>query len=879
MKLYLVLLFGFVVSSVALCQGQILKGVVIDDANRAPIDFATVVVQSCIDSSYIDYGMTNSDGSFQFDLSADLDSVLLIVSKLGLQAYEQKIRLNKTTLTVKVIMYQQAIKLDNVIIKAQGSGIKINKDTTLIDAKRFATGDERVMEDLIRKLPGIEVGENGKIKYLGKDITKVLFDGDNLLGSNYTTGVKNISVKVIDKVEIIDHYLDNPLFKGIMASNEMVLNIKVDEAFKGDISGNASLGTGYGEDLKYAGGVNLFGIMKKLKLFTLNGIENTKSSADDFNPLYLFAKNESKFSKDAFDESTSLINRTQSQASAFLSSKYFIRGRDYINDVNMIKNLNKNHKLVINGKYNVRNDGSDEYNTYNYFQNTDTLTILSSDGLNARMRNFNISIGSEVIDLSRNYSLTSEVMVYNNKNTFRQSLVRNNADLTTDQSFVPEYLKVKSEFNKRIDGGILQVFAEFQKRQSNEEGTYFNPLLVSEFGTADVRQRIDNDLTSGQFYVKYMNRKRWFFDLQLGVQSYQSDITTSLSQSSSASKDFSANANHRRDMDYFLNFIRKGIIKDITYGLKTGLIYSKVKSGLGTDFLLPTVDLTLDYEIQNLWNIRFVSTLNQKLQPIENNLLNFYMQDFQTKFFGIQDIEKSTFHESKFLLSHKDPYKGFYFNLNAGYKNSGNIVGNNFEFDNSQIFSTRLFVPVNQNVKYAGTNFNYISVLLKSRLAGSINYSAQNNVNRVNDIQRDVNLKILATTLEYGTAYKVFNFSINYSNILSKIRIEGNANIQDFSQNKLFLKLTLDHKKILSFQHVLNYNSFNSNGVINKFVSTEFFVKYKINKHNLNYIDLNIINPMNAKNYQTNNITDYYTSQYLVNAVQRFFLVTVNFNI
>src|SRR5690606_27441794 len=101
------------------------------------------------------------------------------------------------------------------------------KDTVVFNINSYKDGTERKIEDVLRKLPGIEINElSGIIKYKGKSIETVMLEGDDLFGSNYTLGTKNINADMVTEVEAIENYSENALLKGIEHSEKVALNLK-----------------------------------------------------------------------------------------------------------------------------------------------------------------------------------------------------------------------------------------------------------------------------------------------------------------------------------------------------------------------------------------------------------------------------------------------------------------------------------------------------------------------------------------------------------------------------------------------------------------------------------------------------------------------------
>lgn len=160
-------------------------------------------------------------------------------------------------------------RLEEVVIIGKKRQFEIKEDTIAYTVSRFTDGSERKIEDVIRKLPGIELNERtGLIKYKGKAIETVTLDGDNLFGYNYMLGTKNINVDMVDQIEAIDNYSENPLLKGIEQGGKVALNLKLKKGIT-DFSGDIDFGVGLfnNKTQAYDLSSNILGITNTYKSF------------------------------------------------------------------------------------------------------------------------------------------------------------------------------------------------------------------------------------------------------------------------------------------------------------------------------------------------------------------------------------------------------------------------------------------------------------------------------------------------------------------------------------------------------------------------------------------------------------------------------------
>ncbi|APY07407.1 hypothetical protein BWZ20_03425 [Winogradskyella sp. J14-2] len=218
-------------------------------------------------------------GSFSYNLKNNYKSILLITKSNGYISDTiviSNIQKNRTYNLDIFLNRDNNTLLDEVVILAKKKAFKIKKDTISFNVSRFLDGSENKIEEVIKKLPGIDVNSNtGEIKYKGKSIETVTLDGDNLFGFNYTLGTKNINVDMVEQIEAIDNYAENPLLKGIEQGGKVSLNLKLKKG-RIDFSGNADFASGLFENgsISYDISSNVLGITKSYKSFATLGYNN-----------------------------------------------------------------------------------------------------------------------------------------------------------------------------------------------------------------------------------------------------------------------------------------------------------------------------------------------------------------------------------------------------------------------------------------------------------------------------------------------------------------------------------------------------------------------------------------------------------------------------
>ncbi|MFN8303827.1 MAG: carboxypeptidase-like regulatory domain-containing protein [Saprospiraceae bacterium] len=261
-----------------LCKGQTLKGQVCDSAGTA-IAYATVIVYNHVNDSIIAYTATNETGGFQLTASTkQVDSLWLSIRCLGFVSYSFPLEIDSLEKQLSIKLTPIGMPLREVVVRAEAMPVVVRSDTIEFNAASFSDSTEFSVEDLLKKLPGIQVNENGIITLNGQPVEKVMIEGDDLFGSNYQLATRNVRADNVARVQAIQHYQDNPLLKRFQESDRLVLNLVFKEEKKRTNSGSMVVGSGYGEELKGFLHVNFFSLSRQDKLYLIGNANNTGES-------------------------------------------------------------------------------------------------------------------------------------------------------------------------------------------------------------------------------------------------------------------------------------------------------------------------------------------------------------------------------------------------------------------------------------------------------------------------------------------------------------------------------------------------------------------------------------------------------------------------
>jgi len=285
--LFLILFFCLESQAQIVIKGSILS------SRREPLVHATVTVKDSIQGSTLAFALSKNDGSFSILLRLKQTGIYFITAEhinASVKKISFTINADIDQIDLGEIQLNDSIReLQNVIIKSAPLPFSIRGDTIEFKAKSFKTAETRKVEDLLRNIQGFELGNDGKISFNGKEVDRILIEGEDLTEKNYLLLSKNLNANLVDKVQVINNFSTERLIKEVERSDKIGINLTIDNTFKNKLSGSFELGSGIG-GREYVDN-NLILINKKLKLLSFVNYNETGLPANS-NLTYYFNQDE-----------------------------------------------------------------------------------------------------------------------------------------------------------------------------------------------------------------------------------------------------------------------------------------------------------------------------------------------------------------------------------------------------------------------------------------------------------------------------------------------------------------------------------------------------------------------------------------------------------
>lgn len=262
-----------VLATVSPVWAAIVRGTV-SDSDGESMPQATVRLLAARDSAFVKGVKTNATGKFTIsDVKAG--KYILEASYLGYSNYYTNISVSGSALNVPpIVLKESSIVLKNVTVTGVRTQIKVAEDTIEFNADSYKTQPNAVVEDLLKRLPGVEVGTDGSITANGQTVSKILIDGREFFSDDPKVASKNLPVDMVDKLQVVNRKSDLARMTGVDdGEDETVINLTVKKGMKNGYFGTAE--AGYGTDKRYMASFNVNKFWNDNQITLLGNFNNT----------------------------------------------------------------------------------------------------------------------------------------------------------------------------------------------------------------------------------------------------------------------------------------------------------------------------------------------------------------------------------------------------------------------------------------------------------------------------------------------------------------------------------------------------------------------------------------------------------------------------
>ena len=869
-----------------------IKGEVIDEMNK-PIPFVNILIKTDSSDTVLAYTYSKDNGKYLLETTKK-GKFNLTFSALGYKTQMLPIEITNEikAITKNIVLKEEAFSLDEVIIHAE-KPVTIKKDTIIFNAQHFLQGNEVVVEDLLKKIPGISVDSEGTIKIGNKEIEKVMVDGDDFFEKGYKILTKNMPPSEIDKIELLQRYSNNKLLKNIEESDKVALNLVLKENAKRQWFGNLSVGYDITLNNRYSLRSNVMNFGKKNKYFFLSNINNIGYNATgDVNHLIRpFRYGEPSSIGD--NQSAYSILNVNSFTPNFKSSRTNFNNAKLVS-LNSIFTLSKKVKLKTLGFFNWDENKFFRNRSQTFISNSTDFT--NTEGFSLKKKRF---IGFGKIDFSYDISKTKmfeTTTKYNNQNNNNQSnLVFNQIStiekLNSDNTLFDQKITFTNKFKKNK---VLLLTGRYINEKTPQDyhinHFFYQDLFPDLNNTNNVSQLSKNKMTFVGFETHLLDRKENgnLLELQIGNQFRKDLLFTSFALKENnitlnLPASYQNNINYSSNNLYFKTKYRLKLNNDVSLIGKLNFhqLFNKLiqdsqeffKSKQHPFFINPTVALEWEINNKNKTYISFTnSTSNAKIIDVYSNYILTGFRSFSKGIGSFDQLNTSTL---VFNYQLGDWSDNFFVNTSIIYKQNHDFFSTNSLITQNYSQSEKIIIKDRKIITIFSDLNRYIKSI-SSNLKFDVGFSKSNYKNIINNSElREIKSVNYNVGFELRSGFSgMFNYHVGSKWTVNEIKSTID---NSFINNVSFLNLSFDFNNKVDIQIQTERYFFGNTGQENNiFYFADLSAKYIIKKNKLE-LSVSGKNLFNTNTFKSVSINDISTSTTEYRLLPRYILLKVKY--
>ena len=897
-------------SYVGFAQNLTIQGSLKDSiANRA-LNSATVSLVYAKDSSLVSFSRTNEAGVFNFKNVAP-GNYLISVSYVGyIPKWVPVLTGTEKTVEMGLIYMNDVNTMSTVTVTARRPPVVINGDSVEFNSENFKTAPNAVVEDLLKKMPGMEVDKSGGITVNGKKVTKVFVNGKEFFTGDPVMATKNLPADAVDKIQVYDRKSDQAMFTGIDdGSEETAINLKLKKDRNKSTFGKLNAGAGTPSVFDAQGNVNV--INNEEQFSAIGGANNTNRQNFSGRNIINFSGGGGGRPGAGGGVTVNFSGGSgETDANAQGIAETYSIGGNYSNLFNDKKTeFNANLSISDVERNNISSSFTQNLTPGNAFNRISNANSIAGN----KQQNFGSTIDHKVTDnfsfrftpslglqQTTNYSEDSTQTYLTNGNLLNSNTTISSS--ASDAVNAASTLLLRKKFAKKgrtLSSTITQSFNRSSStgNQFTEQLSYINNKLSNDsiLDQQNTRKGENSSYSANLIYTEPLGKKsllefntylsksigsssRRIFDRNDATDNYDL-LNTRLTNEFNSEYTYSGGGMSYRSNQKKYNFstgfsLQKAVLDGENISAKTKISQS-------FQDILPNATFRYNFSQTKNLNVDYRTSTNQpsitQLQPVLDQ------SNINRQSIGNPDLKRSYVHNLniRFFSSKILAGKSFFSTLNASTTNNSIV-----NYDSVLPNRTILTRPVNVDGAYrinGSVNYGFGIKKLKSRLSFGLNAGLNNNISYANGLLNTIVTKSTGPSMSY--AYIVddvidINLTARYS--FSQTSNEVNPNLNTNFLTKVF---GADMTNYLPFNIVLNQSfnyaintgraeGFNTAIPIWNASFSKFFLKNKRAEIKMSAFDLLNKNIGINRNVSQNQIVD---RSY--NVISQYFMLTFTYSL
>jgi len=882
--------FFFAVSITLFAQKVTLSGTV-KDSLQNPMPYANVIAKPKDISKNLQFAITDNEGFYKLAV-AEKDTLTISISYLGYKPIEYQFIALKNS-KKDFILKQSSESLDEIVIEMP---VTVKGDTTTYKTDKFVDGTERKLKNVLKKLPGVEVGKNGSITVQGKKVTKMLVDGKKFFGGNSKLAVENIPADAVGNVDVIDNYNEVAFLKGLTDSNEMAMNINLKEDKKRFVFGDVEVGKGNKDFYKTS--ANLFYYAPKINVNFIGNLNNIGEKTFTFRDYLSFSGGiNSVFSGN--------FNFRGGDFAQFMQSNDVVKSDQKFGALNITKTASS--KLDVSGFaiFSSSNIGNfkEDFNEYNTFTEQRTNSTNADNLLGIGNLNIEFTPNSKEKWYARSQVKRTNNTQFNSLNSIVNNVENN---IQTNRNLTATYINQNIEWHKRQNdkhtfSSIVNYVFDKSKKDAFWETQ--NPILQGLIPTDNSQNliRILQEKNTQEQNIDGVFKHFWeinnsnhiysTFGNKLLIEDFFTDDSQQLDNGNS--NNFNTNG-----FGNAVNFKLNDLFAGVHYKFRTGIftfkqgaflhnynwqVNQQTQTNKNKWLVLP--DFLAKIEFNKSKKITINYNLKTSFSDASRFANQFYLQSYNSVFKGNENLENNLYHAARIYYSRFSLYRGLMLFVNLNYNKQIQGVRNTVAFDVNntdpaqrinQFLTAKLFQNPSEdlrgnihleksikNIKYKfDVGFNNSSYIQE------IDSNLQTNKNKSYNYEAGFETMFdNFPTIEIGVSRDIGRF-VSPSNTSKFITTQPFATIDyDFLEGFIF---NFDYRKsIYENKDLGQKNTYEIANTTLSYKNENSAWSYKISAQNL----------LNAQFKQSNRFSDYVVSDSKTFILPRIIMFSIGYNL
>jgi hypothetical protein len=843
---------------------------------------ATVTVQSKGVLTISGFASTNDFGYYSVVYKGNADSIIITVSGINIGKHQKTVA-NRSA-QVDFSINEKPLELKESTVTAQK--IRQTGDTLNYNVASYTEQQDRVIGDVLKKMPGIEVENNGQITYQNIPINKFYVEDMDLLQGRYGIAVNNISVKDVAQVQIYEKHQPIKMLRDRVFSNQAAINLKLKDAAKGTVSINALAGAGYEPVLWQSELVAMYFAAKKQNMSAYKSNNTGQNIISEFRTHYDYER--VYMSPDG-------ILSVQMPSSPPIAQKRYLQNNTHAVTVNQLIKLKEEWQMNLNALYYTDYIKKNSYSRYEqYLPNDSTLDI--EEQINSKSRIHNAEIALRLNANANDYYFNNALNLKGNwdsdkgfGNTYSKY---NNLNESISQYLDKPFFSLDNTFTvmKNMNDNVYKLYFSFgyghrPHSLTIKPANYFNrndlesatqDALLRDFGSVlrlsyglKIKKISADYAIWGSADIKNMNTELMYITTtnthetadSLKNNMYYNTYQTGISQNYS----------------YKTNTFRTSLNIPLVYNIFT--VDDRIPNNFSRQSKITfNPSLSLSYDLTNNFTVSTSGRITKSFGGINSSYTGYIMKSYRS--LQNNPVEKMFETKSENLsvsCGYRDAFKSLFINAAANYTHASRNLLYGYDYQGILTVQTAVDKPTESNVYNA--NFSIQKGL--SFMQGSLRLAAgyrksksdlllQNEVMNYCSQGYNASGNISFSPFSFASVSYSLMWNSNKSYVIGKS--ENFPSIRGISQN---FQLSLHINKALTAQVNSEY-IYNSAATERNTNFADAGLKFKTGKYD---IEVELNNIFNSKHYVSATYSDISAYYYTYNLRPRSLLLKIRFKL